>query len=106
MWTLYQPFEDPLRVYYGTDTRASGLLIGALLAYIWRPWNAEKSELFPKGKDALLPVGLGALGILIWANMHYRCSCRMQINYFVKVSDNLNRNCGCYSLRSNPELKS
>jgi peptidoglycan/LPS O-acetylase OafA/YrhL len=71
MWTLYQPFEDPLRVYYGTDTRASGLLIGALLAYIWRPWNAEKSELFPKGKDVLLPVGLGALGILIWANMHY-----------------------------------
>ena len=71
MWTMYQPFEDPLRVYYGTDTRASGLLIGALLAYIWRPWNAEKSELFPKGKDALLPVGLGALGILIWANMHY-----------------------------------
>jgi len=68
---MYQPFEDPLRVYYGTDTRASGLLIGALLAYIWRPWNAEKSELFPKGKDALLPVGLGALGILIWANMHY-----------------------------------
>ena len=71
MWTLYQPFEDPLRVYYGTDTRASGLLIGVLLAYIWRPWNAEKSELFPKGKDVLLPVGLGALGILIWANMHY-----------------------------------
>ena len=71
MWTLYQPFEDPLRVYYGTDTRASGLLIGALLAYIWRPWNAEKSELFPKGKDALLPVGLAALGILIWANTHY-----------------------------------
>ena len=71
MWTMYEPFEDPLRVYYGTDTRASGLLIGALLAYIWRPWNAEKSELFPKGKDALLPVGLAALGILIWANTHY-----------------------------------
>ena len=71
MWTMYQPFEDSLRVYYGTDTRASGLLIGALLAYIWRPWNAEKSELFPKGKDALLPVGLAALGILIWANTHY-----------------------------------
>ena len=71
MWTMYQPFEDPLRVYYGTDTRASGLLIGVLLAYIWRPWNAEKSELFPKGKDVLLPVGLAALGILIWANTHY-----------------------------------
>ena len=71
MWTMYQPFEDPLRVYYGTDTRASGLLIGALLAYIWRPWNDEKSELSPKGKDVLLPVGLAALGILILANMHY-----------------------------------
>ena len=71
MWTMYQPFEDPLRVYYGTDTRASGLLIGALLAYIWRPWNAEKLRLFPKGKDVLLPVGLVAVGILVWANMHY-----------------------------------
>jgi len=71
MWTMYQPFEDPLRVYYGTDTRASGLLIGALLAYIWRPWNVEKSKLFPKGKDVLFPVGLVAIGVLVWANMHY-----------------------------------
>tara|TARA_B100001778_G_scaffold187661_1_gene154524 strand:- start:686 stop:2794 length:2109 start_codon:yes stop_codon:yes gene_type:complete len=71
MWTMYQPFEDPLRVYYGTDTRASGLLIGALLAYIWRPWNAEKSKLLPKGKDVLLLVGLAAMGILVWANMYY-----------------------------------
>jgi len=29
---LYQPDSDPSRVYYGTDTRASGLLIGAALA--------------------------------------------------------------------------
>jgi len=29
---LYQPDADPSRVYYGTDTRASGLLIGAALA--------------------------------------------------------------------------
>ena len=71
MWTMYQPFEDPLRVYYGTDTRASGLLIGALLAYIWRPWSVEKSKLFPKGKDASFLVGIAAIGILVWANMHY-----------------------------------
>jgi len=31
MW-LYQPGEDPTRVYYGTDTHAFGLLIGALLS--------------------------------------------------------------------------
>jgi peptidoglycan/LPS O-acetylase OafA/YrhL len=29
---LYQPDADPSRVYYGTDTRSSGLLIGAALA--------------------------------------------------------------------------
>lgn len=29
---LYQPDADPSRIYYGTDTRASGFLIGAALA--------------------------------------------------------------------------
>ena len=32
MAVLYQPGADPSRVYYGTDTRAQSLLIGALLA--------------------------------------------------------------------------
>lgn len=32
MWVLYNPLEDPTRVYYGTDTRACSLLIGAWLA--------------------------------------------------------------------------
>lgn len=32
MWVLYTPGTDPSRVYYGTDTRAAELLIGALLA--------------------------------------------------------------------------
>jgi peptidoglycan/LPS O-acetylase OafA/YrhL len=35
MWILYQPFEDPSRVYYGTDTRAASLLIGSALAIAW-----------------------------------------------------------------------
>ena len=38
MWLLYEPLEDPSRIYYGTDTRAAGLLLGALLAFAWRPW--------------------------------------------------------------------
>ena len=32
---LYSPTADPSRVYYGTDTRASSLLIGAFLALVW-----------------------------------------------------------------------
>jgi peptidoglycan/LPS O-acetylase OafA/YrhL len=36
---LFVPFEDPSRVYYGTDTRASGILIGIILATAWMPWN-------------------------------------------------------------------
>ena len=37
MAILYQPNVDPSRVYFGTDTRAAGLLIGAALALVWRP---------------------------------------------------------------------
>src|SRR6185437_10667497 len=32
---LYSPAADPTRVYEGTDTRAFGLLIGAMLAMAW-----------------------------------------------------------------------
>ena len=39
MAVLYQPFTDPSRVYFGTDTRASTMLIGAALAIIWTPWR-------------------------------------------------------------------
>lgn len=38
MWWLFEPLEDPSRIYYGTDSRAGGLLLGALLALVWRPW--------------------------------------------------------------------
>ena len=35
MALLYDPAGDPSRVYYGTDTRAFSLLIGAWLSFIW-----------------------------------------------------------------------
>lgn len=35
MALFYSPTVDPSRVYYGTDTRAFSLLIGAALAFIW-----------------------------------------------------------------------
>jgi hypothetical protein len=31
---------DPSRLYFGTDTRATGLLVGAALAIVWAPWRA------------------------------------------------------------------
>lgn len=37
MGVLYQPDIDPSRVYYGTDTRAAGILIGVALAFVWAP---------------------------------------------------------------------
>jgi peptidoglycan/LPS O-acetylase OafA/YrhL len=35
MWVLYNPYGDPSRVYYGTDTRAFLLIMGILLALVW-----------------------------------------------------------------------
>ena len=32
---LFDPLVDPSRVYYGTDTRGGGLLVGVALAFLW-----------------------------------------------------------------------
>ncbi len=37
MALLFIPGTDPSRVYFGTDTRAAGLLVGSLLAFAWVP---------------------------------------------------------------------
>jgi peptidoglycan/LPS O-acetylase OafA/YrhL/lysophospholipase L1-like esterase len=39
MAILFHPYTDPSRVYYGTDTRAQVLLVGAALAFVWAPWR-------------------------------------------------------------------
>jgi peptidoglycan/LPS O-acetylase OafA/YrhL/CubicO group peptidase (beta-lactamase class C family) len=36
----YRPGLDPSRIYYGTDTRAAGVLFGAVLAFVWTPGRA------------------------------------------------------------------
>src|SRR5437660_3831448 len=64
MWILYSS-ADPSRVYYGTDTRAAGLLIGAALAVVWRPWTpGYKTRITPRMLE-LAAVGAGA--VLVWA---------------------------------------
>lgn len=51
MAALYVPDADPSRVYYGTDTRASALLIGAALAFVWAPWRTgRRSFVYSDGR--------------------------------------------------------
>src|ERR671920_1663400 len=44
MALFYRPEGDPSRIYYGTDTRATGLLVGAALAFVWAPWRAAPAS--------------------------------------------------------------
>jgi peptidoglycan/LPS O-acetylase OafA/YrhL len=65
MAVLYSPELDPLRVYYGTDTRAAGFLVGALLAVVWPLWKASQKT----GRSLLEALGwAGLLALLILYN--------------------------------------
>lgn len=44
MAVLYDPTSDPSRVYYGTDTRAFSLLIGAWLAFAWPAYELDETS--------------------------------------------------------------
>jgi peptidoglycan/LPS O-acetylase OafA/YrhL len=65
MAALFVPDTDPSRLYYGTDTRASGLLLGCALAFVWTPnRSAEKRR---TNRTLLLDLGgLAALAALVY----------------------------------------
>ena len=63
MWFLFVPYEDPSRVYFGTDTRAAGLLIGVGLAFLWQPWR------FTRRLEALGAVILNVAGFVALAGL-------------------------------------
>lgn len=65
MAVLYEPSTDPSRVYYGTDTRLSGLLLGAMLAVVWTPWRSRGTPSRAAG-PVLNSAGIGALLLLGW----------------------------------------
>ena len=69
MLTIYVPGSDPSLVYYGTDTHASALMIGAALALSW-PLAKVAAAAAPV-RQRLDIVGLIGLGILGWAVWHY-----------------------------------
>jgi len=67
MIALHEPGTDPSRVYYGTDTRAQSLLMGALLAMLL----ARRAR--PMGRaatNALHAAAIVAAGTLGWIWMH------------------------------------
>jgi peptidoglycan/LPS O-acetylase OafA/YrhL len=88
MALMYTPGVDPSRIYYGTDTRATGLLCGAALAFLWspgdkyRPAKARHQRLTFPGRGrfrrrwgwtaplVLDVLGIVALGVLAWFFLH------------------------------------
>jgi peptidoglycan/LPS O-acetylase OafA/YrhL len=64
MLLLYTPGGDPQRVYMGTDTRASSILLGAALAALvaQRGWTPRRVS-----RVGIEFVGVVALGFLAWA---------------------------------------
>lgn len=62
MVLIYIPGHDPSRVYYGTDTRAFALLMGAVLAMVW-PAGKMNADL--SGPKRLALDAAGGLGLLV-----------------------------------------
>ncbi len=56
----YPEPNDPSRVYFGTDTHAMGLLVGAALATVWIPHRA-RSAILPRARDTVDAIGAAAL---------------------------------------------
>jgi peptidoglycan/LPS O-acetylase OafA/YrhL len=69
MAVLFEPAVDPSRVYYGTDTRASGLLLGAALALLWTPghlWHGD-DEIKTVTLDLAGLLSLAVIGWCFWS---------------------------------------
>ena len=68
MALLFSPTEDPSRVYYGTDTRAFSLMIGALLAFLWpysKLTDSSGSDMSGQGRLVFNIVGFAAFAGLV-----------------------------------------
>jgi peptidoglycan/LPS O-acetylase OafA/YrhL len=65
MALLYRTGSDPSRVYYGTDTHSSGLLIGAGMAVLLPPWQL-RGRIGKRAPMALDVIGLTGVLVLVW----------------------------------------
>lgn len=65
MALLYSPGADPSRVYYGSDTRVFGLLIGSALAVAWP--SRKLAAALPRGRRVMLDaLGACALAAILY----------------------------------------
>ena len=69
MAAIYVPGGDPSRVYYGTDTHASALFIGAALAFAW-PLRQLQAAPRQQARRADM-AGLTGIAVLAWAMSRY-----------------------------------
>ena len=68
IWAMVQ-LTDITRVeraYYGTDTRAFGLLLGAAMAFVWKPGDRLRRPGTGRARRILDVLSVAALGGLVW----------------------------------------
>ena len=68
MMALYQPGEDPSRVYFGSDPRAFTILLGVALGLVWRPWRwswPQQKARLGAALDVIGLAGLAAMGAIM-----------------------------------------
>ena len=71
MALLYNPSGDPSRVYYGTDTRAFSLLIGAWLSFVWP--GTQLTEESTRNASASSVLVLDIAGLVAFAGIVVMC---------------------------------
>lgn len=64
-WVLWEPFQDPSRIYYGTDTRAVALLCGVALALL--AGGVAGREAVTRWRPAKELVGIAGMGAVVVA---------------------------------------
>jgi peptidoglycan/LPS O-acetylase OafA/YrhL len=74
MAVLAAPDGDVSRAYYGTDTRASGLLIGSALALVWPPYllRTRTVRLFQPWRDQLGLLALSLLAVILFVTHEFQ----------------------------------
>lgn len=73
------PANDPSRVYFGTDTHAMGLLLGAWLATLWVPGRVRRSVAL--GARASIDAA-GAVALIVLLVIFWRIDYQSPLLYF------------------------
>ena len=73
MALLYRPSLDTSRIYFGTDTRAFELLVGAALAMVWpsRLLRKRVAASARRACDLAGVAGLVTIGLMVWLTNQY-----------------------------------